>query len=112
MVLLRSYNGPNSAVAALTPFLTPSTGPAFSLATALSQASTIALPSAGGPPSYVPASLTASANPIPVAEGAFVGMTTITWNAPSVTYIEVRVGAPDGALFTENFNSDSAPTGL
>jgi hypothetical protein len=110
--LLTVYNGPNSAVAALTPFLTPSTGPGFSLATALSQASTIGLPSTGGPPSYVPASLTASPNPIPVADGALLGMTTISWNAPSATYIEVRVGAPDGTLFTDNFNSGSAPTGL
>lgn len=110
--LLTVYNGPNSAVAALTPFLTPSTGPGFSLATALSQASTIGLPSTGGPPAYVPVSFTASPNPIPVAEGAFLGMTTISWNAPSATFVEVRVGAPDGALFTDTFHSGSAPTGL
>ena len=110
--LLTVYNGPNSAVAALTPFLTSSTGPAYSLATALSQAPVIALPSTGNPPSYVPASLTASPNPIPVAEGSFLGMTTISWNAPSVTYTELRVDAPDGALFTEGGSSGSAPTGL
>ena len=39
-------------------------------------------------------------------------MTTISWNAPSATYIQVRVGAPDGPLFTDNFNTGSAPTGL
>ena len=39
--LLSVYNGPNSAVAALTPFLTSSTGPAYSLATALSGATTV-----------------------------------------------------------------------
>jgi Ferritin-like domain len=110
--LLTVYNGPNSAVAALTPFLTPATGPGYSLATALSQASTITLPSTGGPPAYTPASLTASPNPIPVAQATNLGMTTISWNAPSATYIQVRVGAPDGPLFTDNFNTGSAPTGL
>lgn len=44
------YNGPNSAVAALTPFLTPSTGPGFSLATALANQSSISLPVTGNPP--------------------------------------------------------------
>jgi hypothetical protein len=110
--LLTVYNGPNSAVAALTPFLTPATGPGYSLATALSQASTITLPSTGTPPAYNPASLTASPNPIPVALGAYVGMTTISWNAPSATFIQVRVGAPDGGLLAENANIGSAPTGL
>jgi hypothetical protein len=110
--LLTVYNGPNSAVAALTPFLTPSTGPGFFLSTALANAAVLGLPSTGGPPSYVPASLTASPNPIPVSGGAFLGMTTITWNAPSVTYTELRVGAPDGALFAEGLSSGSVPTGL
>lgn len=41
------YVGPNSAVAALVPFFTPSTGPAYSLATALSGAATLSVPSAG-----------------------------------------------------------------
>lgn len=44
------YNGSGSAVAALTPFLTPSTGPGFSLATALSGAATISVASTGNPP--------------------------------------------------------------
>ena len=44
------YNGPASAVAALTPFLTASTGPAFSLATAVSNQSALGLPVSGGPP--------------------------------------------------------------
>jgi len=37
--LLSVYNGPNSAVAVLTPFLTTATGPAYTLASALAQAS-------------------------------------------------------------------------
>ncbi len=38
------YNGPNSAVAALTPFLTPSTGPGYSLADALANQGAVSLP--------------------------------------------------------------------
>jgi hypothetical protein len=44
------YHGSGSAVAALTPFLTPSTGPGYSLQTALSAAATIGLPSTDNPP--------------------------------------------------------------
>ncbi|MGD0362121.1 MAG: ferritin-like domain-containing protein [Bryobacteraceae bacterium] len=109
--LLTVYNGPNSAVSALTPFLTASTGPGFSLATALSQASSIGLASTGNPPAYQPASLTASPNPIPVIAGRG-GATTISWNAPSVAAIQLRVNAPDGALFAEGPNSGSMMTGV
>ena len=44
------YHGSNSAVAALTPFLTPSTGPGQSLSTALAGSATIGLSSTGNPP--------------------------------------------------------------
>jgi len=46
------YNGPNSAVAALTPFLTSSTGPGYSLATALAHQGAVSLPVSGGPPAF------------------------------------------------------------
>ena len=46
------YNGPNSAVAALTPFLTASTGPGYSLATALAKQHTVSLPVTGNPPAF------------------------------------------------------------
>ncbi|MGA2726943.1 MAG: ferritin-like domain-containing protein [Terracidiphilus sp.] len=46
------YNGPNSAVAALTPFLTSSTGPGFTLATALANQGTVSLPATGSPPAF------------------------------------------------------------
>ena len=46
------YNGPKSAVAALTPFLTASTGPGYSLATALANQATVSLPVTGNPPSF------------------------------------------------------------
>ncbi len=44
------YNGSGSAVAALMPFLTPSTGPGFSLSVAISASATVGVPSTGGPP--------------------------------------------------------------
>jgi hypothetical protein len=44
------FNGAHSAVVALTPFLTPSTGPAFSLATAQENAGSVLLPTKGGLP--------------------------------------------------------------
>ena len=46
------YNGPKSAVAALTPFLTPSTGPGYSLASALANEGAVSLPVAGKPPVF------------------------------------------------------------
>ena len=46
------YNGPNSAVAALTPFLTPSTGPGYSLAFALANQASVSVPVSGGPPAF------------------------------------------------------------
>ncbi len=46
------YNGPNSAVVALTPFLTASTGPGFSLATALAGQGSVSLPVTGNPPTF------------------------------------------------------------
>jgi hypothetical protein len=46
------FNGPNSAVAALTPFLTSSTGPGYSLATALANQGSVSLPVTGNPPAF------------------------------------------------------------
>lgn len=46
------FNGPNSAVAALTPFLTPSTGPAYSLGFALANQSAVSEPVSGPPPAF------------------------------------------------------------
>jgi hypothetical protein len=56
------------------------------------------------------ATLTASPNPIPL-NGAPYGVTTISWNAPGASYIQVRVGGPNGALFTTNFPTGSMATG-
>ena len=46
------YNGPNSAVAALTPFLTSTTGPAYSFSVALANQGTVSEPVQGGPPAF------------------------------------------------------------
>lgn len=46
------YNGPNSAVAALTPFLTAGTGPGRSLSNALANQARVSLPVTGNPPAY------------------------------------------------------------
>jgi hypothetical protein len=46
------YNGPHSAVAALTPFLSSSTGPGYSFATALANQSKVAVPVSGNPPAF------------------------------------------------------------
>ena len=46
------FNGPHSAVAALTPFLTASTGPGYSLATVLINQATVSLPIPGSPPVF------------------------------------------------------------
>jgi hypothetical protein len=46
------YNGKHSAVVALTPFLTPSTGPGFSLQTAIDMQGTVSIPVSGAPPAF------------------------------------------------------------
>jgi hypothetical protein len=46
------YNGPTSAVVALTPFLTSSTGPGFSLQTALADQGSVSIPVSGTPPAF------------------------------------------------------------
>ena len=46
------FNGPKSAVAALTPFLTPSTGPAYSFAAAIAGQSAVSEPVGGNPPAF------------------------------------------------------------
>ncbi len=107
--LLTVYSGANSAVAALTPFLTASNGSGYSLASALSEQESLGLPSNGNPPSAKPAVITANPNPIPVKAGQ-LGVTNISWNAPSASIIQVRVNAPDGPVLTDNGNVGSMMT--
>ena len=62
------------------------------------------------PATYDGSTLTASPNPISLM-GAIDGTTTISWNAPSATVIEIHIGSPTGPLFTHNTNSGSMQTG-
>lgn len=55
-------------------------------------------------------SLTASPNPIPVTVAADRA-TTISWNAPQASYIEIHIGSPNGPLFATSGNHGLAQTG-
>ena len=57
------------------------------------------------------ATITANPNPITVAAGATVGQTTISWNAPSSSAMEVHINSAAGTLFTQGGPSGSAQTG-
>ena len=54
-------------------------------------------------------SFTASPNPIPIMGNAFLGSTTLSWNAPDAQVIEIH--SPDGKLFTTMGNRGSIQTG-
>ncbi|HEX4229519.1 MAG TPA: hypothetical protein VHZ07_12680 [Bryobacteraceae bacterium] len=54
--------------------------------------------------------LTLSPNPIPVSGGQD-GTTTITWNAPFATAVEIHLGSPSGPLFAGGGSTGSATTG-
>lgn len=56
------------------------------------------------------ATFTASPNPISVGPGQ-LGTTTITWDAPFATAVEVHVGSPSGPLFTGGGTTGSTTTG-
>jgi hypothetical protein len=56
-------------------------------------------------------SLTASPNPIPITGTAILGMTTLSWMAPSAETVEIRIGRPDGPLFARLGSRGSAQTG-
>ena len=64
------------------------------------------------PCSPVGPSLTASPNPIPVTGNASLGQTTLSWNAPNADVIEIHIGSPSGALFTQMGTRGSIQTGL
>ena len=54
--------------------------------------------------------LIASPNPIQVTGTAY-GTTTISWNAPSASNVEIHVGSPNGPLFASGGNRGSQQTG-
>ncbi len=53
-------------------------------------------------------SLQASPNPILVLSGAGLGTTTLFWNAPGVSLVELHVGSPAGPLFAQGASQGSA----
>lgn len=53
-------------------------------------------------------SMTANPNPITVCDGTGQGVATLTWNSTQTTTVEVRVGAPDGALFSLSGQTSSS----
>ena len=55
--------------------------------------------------------LSAVPNPIPISRTGELGATTISWNAPGATSVQVRIGSPDGTLFASGGPAGSAPTG-
>jgi hypothetical protein len=57
------------------------------------------------------ATLTVVPNPIPATGGATVGTATLTWKAPNAQIIEIHVGSPNGALFTQYGFKGSMTTG-
>jgi hypothetical protein len=51
-----------------------------------------------------------TANPNPILTSP-LGVTTVQWNAPTATTVEIHVGSPTGILFAEGGSTGSAPTG-
>jgi parallel beta-helix repeat protein len=72
----------------------------------------VCLTSVNAPCAFIAPSLTASPNPIPVNGNAIVGQTTISWNAPGATVIEIHIGSPNGPVFTDQGNRGSLQTGV
>jgi len=67
---------------------------------------TVALTTSGGT-----ATITANPNPIPASPGVTAGQTTITWNAPGSSSVEVHIGSATGTLFAGGGSSGSQVTG-
>lgn len=64
----------------------------------------------GAAPTPTGNSLTASPNPIPV-QGGNLGQTTISWNAPNASVVEIRIGSATGQLFAMQGPRGSMMTG-
>jgi len=55
--------------------------------------------------------LTANPNPIQVCDGSGLGVTGLSWTSGGTTTVELRVGAPNGALLAHTGPAGSANTG-
>ncbi len=58
-----------------------------------------------------PASLVANPNPIVTLPGQTRGTTTLSWNAPGASVVEVHLNSPTGALFSLSGSTGTATTG-
>lgn len=56
-------------------------------------------------------SIVANPNPIPLCDGSGVGVATLSWTSKGTEAVEVRIGAPNGPLFSRTGPSDSGVTG-
>ena len=59
----------------------------------------------------LPQLITANPDPIEVAPGSSLGQTTISWNSPDSSSVEVHVGSGTGPLFAEGGPRGSSQTG-
>jgi hypothetical protein len=57
------------------------------------------------------AGVTFWATPVVVNDNTGVGETTLSWNAPGVSRVEIRVGSPNGTLLTLQQGWGSITTG-
>ena len=55
--------------------------------------------------------LEASPNPITIMPGALAGQTTLLWNAPGDSAVEIHIGSPSGQLFAAGGPSGAVTTG-
>ena len=55
--------------------------------------------------------LTAGTNPLKVCDGSATGITTLSWTSVGTTFVEVHIGAPDGALFAQTKPNGTSKTG-
>jgi glycosyltransferase involved in cell wall biosynthesis len=56
-------------------------------------------------------SIVANPNPISVCDGSGVGLTTLSWTSKGTEAVEVRIGAPNGPLFSRTGPSGGGATG-
>jgi hypothetical protein len=54
---------------------------------------------------------TAAANPVKVCDGTGMGSTTISYQAPAVTHVQLRMGKVDGGLVAYTTNQATVKTG-
>jgi hypothetical protein len=66
---------------------------------------------ASKPKTTATGTISASTNPIKVCDGSGTVISTLSWTSVGTTYVEVRIGEPDGALFARSGPTGSSKTG-